>query len=225
MGDVYANSYRNIVATKAVNGTVACFAKRKLIGVEPCRVDMYFKTNLTFRTKDKLVAISGVAKRLGLPKDEYRAGLWKPGLAKQLQWVVATKASRPQGCRGSEYRAPSWSWASIDGPVITGSPRHSNYDDVCVDILDEVGVPLGSYLTGRVAGGSIRLEGMLARARLSERLEELRTRPVFQRGQLVELPIQPASPDRFQTRYHLGGQAHYNVFLEEGDLKDGTGPL
>lgn len=41
--------------------------------------------------------------------DVYLAGLWKADLLNQLRWYC-TKA----GVRAEEYRAPSWSWASLD---------------------------------------------------------------------------------------------------------------
>jgi hypothetical protein len=45
---------------------------------------------------------------------DYAAGLFKSSLADMLRWaVVHGKTHRRQ----SEWRAPTWSWASVDGPV------------------------------------------------------------------------------------------------------------
>lgn len=41
--------------------------------------------------------------------DEYLAGLWKADLFYQLRWFC-----KKQGRRPAAYRAPSWSWASLD---------------------------------------------------------------------------------------------------------------
>ncbi|KXX77150.1 hypothetical protein MMYC01_207560 [Madurella mycetomatis] len=81
---------------------------------------------------DKLPAISGIAKVLkqGL-KCHYLAGLWETNLVKQLLWVSA----HPEGAvRPASYRAPSWSWASMDGFI--------NYPDFWedFDVLETVQV-------------------------------------------------------------------------------------
>jgi hypothetical protein len=77
-------------------------------------VQAYSKCKLT-RQRDKLPAIAGIAKSMGLKSDRgrYVAGLWEDGLLYQLMWFVEDSS----GERPSEYRAPSWSWASIDGPI------------------------------------------------------------------------------------------------------------
>ncbi len=66
-------------------------------------------------TDDKLVAVAGLARRahhiLG-PK--YLAGLWEPQIHVGLLWMIDEDAS---ASRAKPYRAPSWSWASMDGPV------------------------------------------------------------------------------------------------------------
>ncbi|KAK0714414.1 heterokaryon incompatibility protein-domain-containing protein [Apiosordaria backusii] len=65
---------------------------------------------------DKLPAISAIAEEYSLTKSvtEYYAGLWKEDFLQQCLWEVSyNTALRPTGV----YRAPSWSWASIDGAV------------------------------------------------------------------------------------------------------------
>ena len=58
---------------------------------------------------DKLVALSGIASRLGVSCQlgEYLAGIWRSSLPKSLLWHASEGSTRPL-----EYRAPSWSWAS-----------------------------------------------------------------------------------------------------------------
>ena len=66
---------------------------------------------------DKLVAFSGIAKRFAtLLHDEYMAGLWESSLPSLLLWK-ARGFERDVYSRPSVYRAPSWSWAAIDGYV------------------------------------------------------------------------------------------------------------
>ncbi|KAH7137911.1 heterokaryon incompatibility protein-domain-containing protein [Dendryphion nanum] len=83
-------------------------------------VELYSKCNLT-RPEDKLIAISGLAtdmKRIlksldpGCPHN-YLAGLWEERLGEDLSWSLRNPGKRPE-----LERAPSWSWASVDGEVI-----------------------------------------------------------------------------------------------------------
>lgn len=71
----------------------------------------YSSCDLTY-PGDKLVAISGVAREFqqrngGL----YYAGLWREGIEEQLCWQPLEPQTRPA------YRAPSWSWAAVDGVI------------------------------------------------------------------------------------------------------------
>jgi hypothetical protein len=62
---------------------------------------------------DKLTALSGLADRYArLLNDTYVAGLWLSHIPWELTWKTYGGASRPKN-----YRAPSWSWASVDGTV------------------------------------------------------------------------------------------------------------
>ncbi|KAL8787745.1 MAG: hypothetical protein Q9213_002065 [Squamulea squamosa] len=68
---------------------------------------------------DKLVAISGLAKNMQtLLQDEYLAGLWKGTLPSDLLWKVVGGSTR-----ATQYRAPTWSWAALDGQVMPGRPN------------------------------------------------------------------------------------------------------
>lgn len=96
------------------NDRAAFLEKKPLAGYSWTEiVEQYSRCKLTFG-KDKLVAISGVAR--AMPKNqhsEYLAGLWGgEDLIRQLHWRVIALAPRPL-----EYRGPSWSWASVDTPV------------------------------------------------------------------------------------------------------------
>ncbi|KAJ2903206.1 uncharacterized protein MKZ38_010242 [Zalerion maritima] len=73
---------------------------------------------------DKLVAIGGVAedfsRRPGLDGVPYAAGLWLHAPTFPLQmlwWPKEEENGSAQLYASTQYRAPSWSWASIDGPV------------------------------------------------------------------------------------------------------------
>jgi hypothetical protein len=74
-------------------------------------VEHYSRASLTYGA-DKLPALAGIAKRQHeATGDDYVAGMWKNGLMKQLGWMPQTKNRRP------EWRAPTWSWTSIDAEI------------------------------------------------------------------------------------------------------------
>jgi hypothetical protein len=87
-------------------------------------VDEYTKRNLTV-SSDKLHAISGVAAIINSDGQmgEYLAGLWSEHIATGFAWSRdwALLKTPPT------YRAPSWSWASVDGNassnVLASSPK------------------------------------------------------------------------------------------------------
>lgn len=124
-------------------------------------VQSYSRSRLTF-SSDKLVALSGLAK--GFTKvlqNVYVAGLWQSNLASQLVWHVnSANAKAETGCSRLEsiYRAPSWSWASIDEPVSIPHPSSRR-------ILATVQSFTLNYATedntSLLKGGSLVLEGCL----------------------------------------------------------------
>ncbi|OCK78429.1 HET-domain-containing protein [Lepidopterella palustris CBS 459.81] len=74
-------------------------------------VSEYSRRELT-DPEDRLEALVGVASELRhLWKDQYVYGLWESCMVGLLAW----KSSKKQHQRSS--RAPSWSWASLDGPI------------------------------------------------------------------------------------------------------------
>jgi hypothetical protein len=73
------------------------------------------------KNDDRLTAIAGIAFVLAkkLPAElpaQYLCGLWNRGIQDffllELLWKAESRQPLP-----SKYRAPSWSWASVDGPV------------------------------------------------------------------------------------------------------------
>ncbi|KAK3690494.1 heterokaryon incompatibility protein-domain-containing protein [Podospora appendiculata] len=88
---------------------------------------------------DKLPAIAGLAQRFheisGGALGRYYAGLWEVDLAVSLLWRVIDPVAQAAGMlsydavvnpergrrfgRGGKARAPSWSWAAVDGPLMT----------------------------------------------------------------------------------------------------------
>jgi hypothetical protein len=74
----------------------------------------YSERNLGYPS-DIFPALSGLAQTVGtLTGDEYMAGLFRRDACRGLLWSPTDKA---MASRAHPYRAPSWSWASIMGPV------------------------------------------------------------------------------------------------------------
>lgn len=87
----------------------------------------YTRTSIT-NPGDKLIALAGVAQLISPMNDStyatspkrYLAGLFNQHLLLMLEWHTQSIASLPSataGVRAPQYRAPSWSWASVDGRV------------------------------------------------------------------------------------------------------------
>ncbi|KAK1835283.1 heterokaryon incompatibility protein-domain-containing protein [Podospora conica] len=81
----------------------------------------YSARSLT-RESDKLVALSGVAEALTMSgMGPYYAGVFESDTLFGLAWhsvrVIPDGPWAPTHTRPTQYRAPSWSWASLDGKV------------------------------------------------------------------------------------------------------------
>lgn len=129
-------------------------------------VSWYTLRALTYG-RDKLIALSGVAKVMsdqfgGDDDNMYLAGLWEKDLLRGLMWYVFFAGRKDK--KPSEYYTPSWSWASVDGPI--------EYDLFleCVrseDLIPETGICRAESTLqdgdpfGRVSGGREVLCGPL----------------------------------------------------------------
>jgi hypothetical protein len=131
----------------------------------------YTKRLLT-RPEDKLIAISGIAKQIQDEiQGEYVAGLWREALPQQLLWFVIhwEQAGGSQSERAAEYRAPSWSWAAIDGAVHWGgSLKKNNEERIIADVLEVSVTPRSDKNPfGLLAAGWMRVNAHLWRVKLA----------------------------------------------------------
>ncbi|THV50641.1 hypothetical protein BGAL_0142g00220 [Botrytis galanthina] len=114
-------------------------------------VELYSAANLTYG-KDKLPAFSGIAKlEFDENGDQYLAGMWRKKIEVQLCWgrVGWLASKRPP------WRAPSWSWASIDGEV-RWLESHVGYTRYA-HVVDANTTPYSYDPFGQVIDGFIRL--------------------------------------------------------------------
>ncbi|KAK2591066.1 hypothetical protein QQS21_011242 [Conoideocrella luteorostrata] len=142
---------------------------------EHCREDWrrivveYSRRNLSVES-DKLPALAGLAARFSLDSihngtslvagNRYLAGLWLDDMIRDLCWsldIYKQPILRPQ-----QYCAPSWSWASVNGPI--------DYKE-WARFFTELAVLKDAYVNlesrdqayGRVIGGWILLRGLKLR--------------------------------------------------------------
>jgi hypothetical protein len=146
-------------------------------------VNHYSKRFLT-NERDKLPALSGLAQIYHEVSDDiYLAGIWKSSLPHRLCWYYLQPGGLLPGIstsrRPRKFRAPSWSWASID--VSSGGeccfwgftrmePNPLAHEGVLrvVCTLYEASCELKtSDPFGEVLSGFIELEAMLIPARIS----------------------------------------------------------
>lgn len=117
---------------------------------------------------DKFVAISGVAKDFAkIIDDEYLAGLWRRDFINGLLWSATPEDSYEvdviKAIRPKVYRAPSWSWASLDAPSLRTQLVHYDMRGDYAEVLD-VGIELASDdPTGGLTHACVHVSGHLIR--------------------------------------------------------------
>lgn len=106
----------------------------------------FSRRNLTYDT-DKLPALAGVASTFSNSNQRsYWAGLWKDELPRSLLFIWKNATSP------SEYLAPSWSWAALNGSIQWRNERHHKILEGVV-IKDFNMRLLGSNQFGRLKEG------------------------------------------------------------------------
>ena len=127
----------------------------------------YSDTALTFAT-DRLIAFSGIARMVqkifGFSKDDYLAGLWRPTLLEELLWLKVEGEGMTPAFSG--YIAPTWSWASVSGPVRLVTRLSGREIQGHANIIDARTSPIDDAF-GPVKDGSITLQCTLCRLSIS----------------------------------------------------------
>lgn len=130
----------------------------------------YMVRALTYR-HDKLRALSGLAHSFHtrMSSGRYLAGLWSHHLPYSLLWRTNPPVKQTTTLRPSSYRAPTWSYLSLDVPISYESQREDNFwgDE---DAFQEPGskcstvrgfniTPSGDDLYGAIESASLQLRG------------------------------------------------------------------
>ena len=154
-------------------------------------IERYSLRSIT-HASDKLLALAGIAERFGdALRTKYVAGFWEDHMLEYLMWHPKSGATRT-----SLYRAPSWSWASLDGIIAFDKDLATGLDQNCCRAYDcrilRCEITLKDQLLpyGEVNGGHIELNAVLRRARYGDLppyggLRELENASAF--GKLVEM--------------------------------------
>src|SRR6266536_611248 len=90
--------------------------------------------------------------------NDYLARLWLGDIASGLLWYVKGP-NMPR--RAQQYIAPTWSWASIDGPIEYFKERYQFQFQSLISVSDAKCVSSPSDPTGRVTAGQITLTGTI----------------------------------------------------------------
>ncbi|KAH8724901.1 heterokaryon incompatibility protein-domain-containing protein [Phaeosphaeriaceae sp. PMI808] len=127
--------------------------------------------------QDKLPAISAMAAEIARVTGwTYLAGLWREDLFNELHWRSDSRSStapvshnydvlsNPLRPRPAQYRAPSWSWASVDCIVIGNDDSYGEIEafDFCVlscDIEHQTPVAPGEFPFAPIVKGTLTVEG------------------------------------------------------------------
>lgn len=123
-----------------------------------------YSRRLITNTNDKFIAIAGVAEAYRLYKGgclgNYLAGHWSSFLVESLNWRVYDSHLRMES---NPRRDPSWSWLSIDSPVIPISPVIM---DKCFRSLVHVHFSAVEPLHEQLPFGSVKVGCISMRARV-----------------------------------------------------------
>jgi hypothetical protein len=158
---------------------------------------------------DKLTALSSVASYFATAGSEsYAAGLWMADYVDQLSWIARGRARTSIAAkkRPEVWRAPSWSWASLDSNIAFRSQLFE-------------GREILSYLQPQIINWQVEPVSQLARfgqlksASLQMRGRVLKSRP-HQRGEIHELKSTEAT-ERSKSISDLGpGQLFFDMTIE-----------
>lgn len=122
-------------------------------------VSHYSKGRLT-KESDRMIALYGVAQSMEkVLDDEYVSGHWKKHLLNQLLWMTYPKLKK---WRPRDYRAPSWSWASVIGKVSFRDILEAEHRDKMAEIVD-VAVSTTPGKEGQITGGHLTMRSRVLR--------------------------------------------------------------
>ena len=120
-----------------------------------------YKGRRLSKESDTLPAISGIARRYSHALNaRYLAGMFYEDIPWCLPWIVVPGSQKQR----PKYRAPSWSWASVDSPVGPPSRTTASVQNR-FDVLDaQIDLESDEAPYGRVCGGLLRVRGFVKKS-------------------------------------------------------------
>jgi len=120
----------------------------EVMGIWSIVVEQYTERRLTF-DDDKLIALAAVAERYSSQNHRvYLAGLWRDDISYMWIWYYKTTSGNH---RPKTFRAPSWSWASVNSehPVKFGSPHFATFNIIEIEVIPRIPtIPYGDAKSG-----------------------------------------------------------------------------
>lgn len=143
-------------------------------------VEAYSNLDLT-EESDKLHALSGLASKVAAARQldvdsHYLAGLWGDSIYHDLLWKVSSGSKELPRRRAANWRAPTWSWASLDWlirfPISGDVTRLCHADCKALDAGLE-SPPAAGDEWGQVTKWSLTIRGLLFSVRIHVEVENL----------------------------------------------------
>ncbi|KAG4438259.1 hypothetical protein IFR05_006241 [Cadophora sp. M221] len=189
----------------------------------------YTRRDLTF-SNDKLVAISGIASVVGTCiQEDYYAGLWKHDMPRALLWSPFEEETLPNATHESRlpsiYRAPSWSWVSVDSPISCFLCREKLPNPPIATILEVNTTLVGPDIYGQVSAGYLKIRAPLKHAVVGEKSGVWPEQPLLKfddwtEGDITHGVFDTSWPDQGTEVWCLQITAAYGLMLVKTENQD-----
>ncbi|KAI1095294.1 HET-domain-containing protein [Rostrohypoxylon terebratum] len=205
--------WKQLIATPTTQPT-ASDSVMQIFSSWSAAMTVYSSTRLT-EPSDKLVAVSGLAKDIrrslqsrGFDKHRYLAGLWEHVLVETLAWYVRIGVP---ASRTTKYRAPSWSWASLDGQIFIPNTFSSEASKLSYPLCSTVEF-LGGDDTREVIGAQLTLYGPMCLINTSD--------PSSNQYKVKSFRLRGETPIVFEEDMPAWPGRSTVIFDTEGDFRD-----
>lgn len=130
--------------------------EQSVVQMQECWEDIVteYKTKSFTHPGDIFPALQGIAHFVPKYMGRYMAGLWEKTLVHGLCWQIWLE----RGEKPKQWRAPSWSWASVSNRVVWNSHLLSD-SEACAKLCSAMTVPVGEDPTGQLTYGEVILYG------------------------------------------------------------------
>ncbi|OTA67903.1 HET-domain-containing protein [Hypoxylon sp. EC38] len=190
----------------------------------------YCQRNLTVPT-DKLPAIQSVAAEItAVTGREYipYAGMWLHNLKSELLWYISgfTNISRPP-----QWRAPSWSWASIEGNLVFWQRSFRNTSsslpgsllyNLCRHPFEVLGTDEAYPDPSSETRGFLKVRTLTKRVSKIRRLDKVTSKRSFFP---YDLFLVPQGPNREESDQVVFAHGKLDVDDDENTIQGGSGSL